>query len=73
MPLLWLVCFMYSHKSLQAGQLSRAIVFLAKFIIAKYLKQKFDDDCSVCVDEHSPCDLSITVDEKICQCHVIIM
>ena len=23
MPLLWLVCFMYSHKSLQAGQLSQ--------------------------------------------------
>ena len=23
MPLLWLVCFMYSHKSLQAGQPSQ--------------------------------------------------
>ena len=62
-----------SQEPASRSTVTRAIVFLAKFIIAKYLKQKFDDDYSVCVDEHSPCDLSITVDKKICQCHVIIM
>ena len=33
---------------------------LLNFIIAKYLKQ----DLSICVDEHSPCDLSVTGDLK---------
>ena len=37
-------------------------VFLAKFIIAKYLKQEADGDLSVCMDECSPCGLSITGD-----------
>ena len=35
---------------------------LLNFIITKYLEQKVDDDLSVCVDEHSSCGLSITVD-----------
>ena len=33
---------MYTYKSLQAGQLSQEHVSLAKFIIAKYLKQEVD-------------------------------
>ena len=49
----------------------RAFVFLAKFIIAKYLKQEVDGNVSVCVDEHSLCGLSITADIKIYQYHVI--
>ena len=47
---------------------TRAFVFLAKFIITKYLKQEVNDDLSVCVDECSPCGLSITGDIKIYQC-----
>ena len=35
------------------------------------LLQEVDDDLSVCVDERSPCGLSITGDIKIYQCHVI--
>ena len=50
---------------------TRAFVFPAKFIITKYLKQEFDDDLSVCVDERSLCGLSIIGDIKIFQCHVI--
>ena len=49
----------------------RTFAILAKFIIAKYLKQEVDDDLSVCVYERSPCGLSITGDIKIYQCHVI--
>ena len=41
------------------------------FIIKKYLKQKVDDDLSACADETSLCDLSVTADVKIYQCHVI--
>ena len=44
---------------------------LLNFIIAKYLKQEADDDLSVCVDERSPCGLSITGDIKIYQFHMI--
>ena len=51
---------------------TRAIVcyLSSNLIIRKYLKQ-VDDDLSVCVDEHSPCGLSVTGDIKIYQCHVI--
>ena len=53
---------MYKYKS----PVSRSpFVSLAEFIIAKYLKQEVDEDLSVCVDEHSPCGLSITGDIKI--------
>ena len=66
---------MYKYKSLQEGQLPRKhlsfLQNLLNFIITKYLKQEVDDDLSVCVDEHSPCGLSITGDIKIYQCHVI--
>ena len=66
---------MCKYKSLQAGQLSQEhlsfLQNLLNFIITKYLKQEVDDDLSVCVDEHSPCGLSITGDIKIYQCHVI--
>ena len=41
---------------------TKAFVFLAKFIITKYLKQKVDDNLSVWVDEHRPCGLSKTRD-----------
>ena len=33
-------------------------------ITAKYLKQEVDDDLSVCMDQGSPCGLSITGDIK---------
>ena len=52
----------------------REFVFLENllnFIITKYLKQEIDDDLSICVDELSPCGLSITGDLKIYQGHVI--
>ena len=66
---------MYKYKSLQEGQLPRKhlsfLQNLLNFIITKYLKQEVDDDLSVCVDEHSPCGLSITGDIKIYQCHMI--
>ena len=66
---------MYKYKSLQVGQLPwEHLPFLQNllnFIITKYLKQEVDDDLSVCVDEHSPCGLSITGDIKIYQCHVM--
>ena len=46
-------------------------VFLAKFIIAKYLKQEVDDNLSIWMDEISPSGLSVTEDIKIYQRHVI--
>ena len=62
---------MYKYKSLQAGQLPQEhlsfLQNLLNFIITKYLKQEVDDDLSVCVDERSPCGLSITGDIKIYQ------
>ena len=48
----------------------KAFASLAKFIIAKYMKQEVDDDLSVCVDERNPCGLSITGDVKIYECPV---
>ena len=39
---------------------------LLNLIITKYLKQGVDDDLRACMDERSPCSLSITGD-----CHVI--
>ena len=36
----------------------------------QYMKQEPDDDLSICMDECSPCSLSITGDIKIYQCHV---
>ena len=46
---------MHKYESLHASQLPRErFVLLAKFIITKYLKQKVDDDLSVCEDERSP-------------------
>ena len=66
---------MYKYKSLQAGQLPQQhlsyLQNLLNFIITKYLKKEVDDDRNVCVDERSPCGLSITGDKKIYQCHVI--
>ena len=62
---------MYKYKSLQASQLPREnlpfLQNLLNFIIAKYMKQEVHDDLSVCMNEHSPCGFSITVD----QCHMI--
>ena len=66
---------MYKYKSLQAGQLPREhmpyLQNLLNFIITKYLKQEVDDNLSICVDECSPCGLSISGDIKIYQCHMI--
>ena len=62
---------MYKYKSPQSrSPITRAFVSFAKFIIENYLKQEVDDDLSVCVDERSPCGLSITGNIKIYQCHV---
>ena len=61
--------------SLHAGQVPREhLSFLQNFlnfIITKRLKQEVDDDLSVCVDDRSPCGLSITEAIEIYQCHVI--
>ena len=66
---------MYKYKSLQVFQLPREhLSFLQNFlnfIITKYLKQEFNEDVSLYVDERSPCGLSITADIKIYQCHLI--
>ena len=43
----------------------KLFVFLAKSIIAKYLKQEADEDLIIFVDEPSPCGLSITADINI--------
>ena len=60
---------MYKYKSLQAGQLPQEnlsfLQNLLNFIITKYLKQDIDDDLSVCVDERSPCGLSMTGDTSL--------
>ena len=68
-----LACFMF--KSLQAGQLSQVHLFflqnLMNFIIKNYLKEEVDDDLSICIDELSPCGLSVTKSIKIYQCHMI--
>ena len=60
---------MYKYKSLQAGQLPQEnlsfLQNLLNFIITKYLKQDIDDDISVCVDERSPCGLSMTGDTSL--------
>ena len=60
---------MYKYKSLKAGHLPQEhlsfLQNLLNFIIAKYLKQEVDGDLSACVDERSPCGLSITGDIKV--------
>ena len=66
---------MYKYKTLQEGQLPQEhlsfLQNLQNFIITKYLKLEVNDDQSICVDEHSPCGLSITGDIKTYQCHVM--
>ena len=63
---------MYKYQCQHEVQLPQEhLSFLQNFIITKYLKQEVDGDQSVCLDEHSPCGLSITGDIKIYQCHVI--
>ena len=66
---------MYKYKSLQIDQLPwKHLSFLQNllnFIITKYLKQEVDYDLSICVDEGSPCDLSITGNIKNYHCHMI--
>ena len=66
---------MCKYKSLEAGQLPQEhlsfLQNLLNFIITKYLKKEVDDDLNVCMDERSPCGLSITGDIKIYQCHVM--
>ena len=68
---------MHKYKSLQAGQLPQEhlpfLQNLLDFTITKYLKQEGDDDLRVCMDERSPCGLSITGDihvmkRKWCNC-----
>ena len=70
-----MACFMYKYKSLQASQPPLEdlsfLQNLLNFIITKYVKQKVDDDLSICMDEHSCYGLSITGDMMIYQFHVI--
>ena len=55
---------------LETGQLPREhlsfLQNLLNFIITKCLKLEVDDDLSICLNERSPCGLSITGDIKIC-------
>ena len=52
---------MYKYKSLQKVQLPQELLcLLQSFVITKYLKQEVNDDPNICVDERSPCGLSIT-------------
>ena len=68
-----LISLFHKYKSLQEAQLPREhLSFLQNFIITKYLKLEVDDNLSICVDERSPCGLSITEDKKIYQYHVSI-
>ena len=66
---------MYKHKTLQVGELPQDHLSFLKnllnFIIIKYLNQEVNENLSVCVDERSSCDISITEDIKIYQCHMI--
>ena len=50
---------------------TRAFVFPAKVYYHKIFEKEVDDDVSVCMDERSPCGLSMTGDIEIYQCHVI--
>ena len=59
---------MCKYKSLQEVQLPQEhLSFLQNFVNMKYLKQEVDDNLSVCMDEHSPCGLSIfwSRDQKV--------
>ena len=54
------------HVQIQEVQiLLEHFSFLQNFINAKYLKQEVNEDLSICMDECSPCGLSITGDIKI--------
>ena len=67
-----LISLFHKYKSLEEVQLPRKnLPFLQNFFITKYLKQEVNDELSICVDEHSPCGLSMTGDIKIYQYHVI--
>ena len=62
------------QESVSRSTITKAFVLLQNllnFIITKYLKQEADEDLSICMDEYSPCGISITGDIKIYQCHVI--
>ena len=65
---------MYKYKSLQAGQLPwehlSFLQNLLNFIVTEYFKQEIDGK-SICMDERSPCSLSMAGDKKIYQCLVI--
>ena len=77
LPLLYVACFMDKYKSLHVGQLPQEhlsfLQNLLNFIITKYLKQEVEDDLSIYVNERGSCDLSITGDIKIYQCHMIML
>ena len=57
------------HKSASSSTTTEHLPFLQNllnFIITKYLKQKVDDDLSICVDERCDCGLFITEDVEKC-------
>ena len=60
--------FSIGKEPASRSTITRAFTFLAKFIIAKYLKQEVDDNLSVFVDQYSPCGLSIIEDIKTYHC-----
>ena len=60
---------MWKYKSLQVGQLPQEhlsfLENLLNFIITKYLMEEVDYDLRFCVDERSPCGLSVTGDKDL--------
>ena len=63
LSLIQLASLMYKYKTLQTSQVRLSFLQnLPSFVTTKYLKQEVNDDISICMDEHSPCDLSITGD-----------
>ena len=54
--------FSIGKEPASRSNITSAFTFLAKFIIAKYLKQEVDDNLSVFVDECNPGGLSIIED-----------
>ena len=58
---------MYNSKNLQTGQLPQEHLSFLQNLLNFNLKQEVNDNLSICMDEHSPCGLTITGDIKIYQ------
>ena len=64
---------MYKYKSLKGGQLPwehlSFLQNLLNFIVTKNLKQEVHDGLSICMNECSPCGLSIIGDKDLLMSH----